>query len=184
MEYRCRKCELSKYGNFVPGEGDIYNGVFVLGQSPGVDEDRTRRPFVGRSGQLLDILLKYSGFERSKLWITNTLHCYNGTLMPNNNHISTCTEHFFEKEVDKGDPKIVIALGSIAINYLTSIKNVSEARNKKYFRTPDRGFITIPTYHPSWALRRGTKRKDVTLMLDDFKRARKIFDVAKKYDQI
>ena len=51
----CTKCDLSLTRNEVIfGEGNTKAGIFIIGEAPGRDEDIQGRPFVGKSGQLLD----------------------------------------------------------------------------------------------------------------------------------
>ena len=45
------------------GEGDPDAEILFVGEGPGVEEDRTGRPFVGRSGQLLDKMITAMGFQ-------------------------------------------------------------------------------------------------------------------------
>ena len=69
----CTKCELCKTRTSVVfGEGNPYAEIFVIGEGPGNDEDVQGRPFVGRSGQLLDKILLAGGFTREEnLFIGN-----------------------------------------------------------------------------------------------------------------
>ena len=63
----CSKCELAKTRNQVIfGEGNINAGIFIIGKAPGRDEDIQGRPFVGKSGQLLDKILVACGFTRDE----------------------------------------------------------------------------------------------------------------------
>ena len=56
---------------FVGQRGTPGRSVCVLGEAPGADEDRIGYPFVGASGQLLDKMLKESGFHVLETWFTN-----------------------------------------------------------------------------------------------------------------
>ena len=58
------------------GEGDAHAGLMVIGEGPGREEDRQGRPFVGRSGQLLDrLLLEEAGLQRHEVYIANVVKC-------------------------------------------------------------------------------------------------------------
>src|SRR3989344_5776214 len=57
--------------NLVFGEGDIDCDVMFIGEGPGVHENRLKRPFVGRGGQLLDEMIKSIGWKREDVYITN-----------------------------------------------------------------------------------------------------------------
>ncbi|MEK7089694.1 MAG: uracil-DNA glycosylase, partial [Patescibacteria group bacterium] len=57
--------------NLVFGEGNINCKVLFIGEAPGKTEDELRRPFVGRSGKLLDKMLNEIGMKREDVYITN-----------------------------------------------------------------------------------------------------------------
>lgn len=70
----CTKCELYKTRNkCVPGEGNVKSRILFIGEAPGRDEDLSGKPFVGRSGQLLDKLLKSIGADKNKDVFIQTL---------------------------------------------------------------------------------------------------------------
>src|SRR3954470_7079299 len=59
--------------NFVPGEGNPEALVMVVGEAPGASEDKQGRPFVGRSGKLLDQVLAAAGLPRETVFIANVV---------------------------------------------------------------------------------------------------------------
>src|SRR5512138_3400992 len=66
--YACRRCRLwmgAKHG--VPGEGPLDAEVMLVGQNPGVEEDETGRPFVGRAGKYLTAILAEYGIKREQV---------------------------------------------------------------------------------------------------------------------
>ena len=73
----CQKCQLSKQRtNVVFGEGKFDAKIMCIGEGPGRDEDIQGRPFVGRSGQLLDKILGVCGFSRAEnVFIGNIVKC-------------------------------------------------------------------------------------------------------------
>jgi hypothetical protein len=72
----CPRCRLAETRTKVVfGEGNPRADLMVVGEAPGQDEDRTGRPFVGRAGKLLDLLLMTVGFERERVYICNVLKC-------------------------------------------------------------------------------------------------------------
>ena len=74
---KCTKCELAQTRNHVIfGEGNIHAGIFIIGEAPGYDEDSQGRPFIGKSGQLLDKILAACGFTREEhVFISNIVRC-------------------------------------------------------------------------------------------------------------
>ena len=72
----CERCALAKTRTLaVPGEGPLDAEVLLIGEAPGVNEDKQGRPFVGQSGQFLDELLAAAGMSRRKVFICNVLKC-------------------------------------------------------------------------------------------------------------
>src|SRR5208282_305730 len=124
----------------VKGEGPIPARILICGESPGWDEERLQRPFVGVSGQELDRMLGDSGISRGECYITNVAR-----IRPKGNDINqfiaqskkeVTSDHiefrgkFVTKEIIEGvqlliteiemvQPNIVIALGNVAMWVLT-----------------------------------------------------------------
>lgn len=75
----CRACPLAKKSprNYVPPEGNIRTAKYVLiGESPGNDERRAGRPFVGQSGQVMEAVYSRAGVMREDCYITNAVKCH------------------------------------------------------------------------------------------------------------
>lgn len=70
----CERCPL-RGQKVVPPEGNPHAKIAIVGEGPGEEEVHYGRPFIGRSGQLLDSLLRTVGLDRSELWITNSTMC-------------------------------------------------------------------------------------------------------------
>ncbi|MBI2938960.1 MAG: uracil-DNA glycosylase [Chloroflexi bacterium] len=68
---RCRLWQVRRQTVF--GEGDPHARLFLVGEGPGETEDRLGRPFVGRSGALLDRALAAAGIRREAVWVTNVV---------------------------------------------------------------------------------------------------------------
>lgn len=160
----CCKCSLYKTrGNSVPGEGPIDTLLMFIGQSPGKEEDKEGKPFVGRSGVLLSQLLDSSGIRRTEVYITSVLKSYPPrNRSPRRDEIEAC-KPYLERQLDIINPKIVVLLGVIALKTVLGISKISSFHGvvlrRKYV-------IYIPTYHPAAALR---FPKLINVMKDDFK---------------
>lgn len=70
----CRGCPLDGCRK-VPPEGNLDASVVLIGEAPGENEERDGRPFIGASGQYLNVLLKRLGVEREAVFITNSALC-------------------------------------------------------------------------------------------------------------
>lgn len=153
----CSKCRLCKgRKNAVPGEGNINADIVFIGEAPGAREDELGRPFVGRSGDLLNELLLGIGLSRRDVWIGNVVKCR----PPENrdpmvDEIRACRP-YLEKQIDLIDPKVIVTLGRFAMEYFIPNYKIAEAHGKP-FKLKTR--LVYPLYHPAAALRNGTIRQ-------------------------
>lgn len=173
---RCTDCNLCKTRqNAVWGEGNPNAEILLIAEAPGADEDRTGRPFVGKSGQLLDKILAACGFTREQhVFLTNVIRCrppQNRT--PSDEEVSAC-KHFLYEQIEKVNPKIIIPLGATALKHLYGDKSlrITQLRGKW---TDWQGHLVMPVFHPSALLRNPSLKRDTW---EDFK---KIID---KYREI
>lgn len=151
---KCRLCKNRKYS--VPGEGSLNAQVVFVGEAPGAQEDEQGRPFVGRSGMLLNEMLLKIGLSRQKVWIGNVIKCR----PPDNrdpmvDELRACTP-YIESQIDIIDPKIVVTLGRIAMNYYLPNAKIAIAHGKAY---KYKSRIIFPIYHPAAALRSTTLKE-------------------------
>jgi len=126
----------------------------IVGEGPGRDEDLQGRPFVGRSGQLLDRLLREElGLERSEVYIGNTVKCRPpGNRDPFPDEIASCRP-FLERQLELVDPKVVVTLGNFSTKLLLDTnEGITKVRGRVY---PFRRGSLVPTYHPAAVLRGG-----------------------------
>jgi len=74
--YVCTACDLAKTRTHVVfGEGNPEAPLMLIGEGPGQNEDATGRPFVGRSGVLLDECLRENGITRKHIYLCNVVRC-------------------------------------------------------------------------------------------------------------
>ena len=148
----CRKCRLAETRNSVVfGEGNPKARVFVIGEAPGADEDAQGRPFVGRSGQLLDKILLAIGFERSDVYIGNIIKC---RPPQNRNPLGDeieCCKPWLMQQLEVIKPNIILLLGRVAANTILENTLSMSAMRGKLIRW--NGFDCFVTYHPAALLR-------------------------------
>ncbi len=157
----CEKCNLSHTRNkFVFGSGDPDADLFLIGEGPGQDEDLKGKPFVGRSGKLLDNILKAIGFTRNhNVYIANIVKCRppeNRT--PLTSEIEQCLP-YIKNQIALVKPKLIVALGKVAGQ--TLLKNnlmINEMREITYHYN---AIPLVVTYHPAALLRNPSLKKDV-----------------------
>ncbi len=151
----CRRCQLSQERtNIVFGEGNPFSELMFVGEGPGQREDELGRPFVGRSGELLDAGLKHNELTREDVYITNIVKCR----PPDNRNpafreMGTCTPFLYD-QIRAIQPKCIITLGKVPAEYLTGQKisiTKESGTIKKSPVFPD--IFIIPILHPAYILR-------------------------------
>ncbi|HDS07179.1 MAG TPA: uracil-DNA glycosylase [Bacteroides sp.] len=163
----CQKCGLARTRNHVIfGEGNIQAPVFIIGEAPGADEDRIGRPFVGRSGQLLDKILAACGFtRRDHVFISNIVKCRPpGNREPSREEREACMPYLV-RQIAMVNPDILILLGSTALkSMLGQDKKITRLRGS-WLQYENR--LAMPVYHPSALLRNPALKHDTW---EDFKK--------------
>jgi uracil-DNA glycosylase len=168
----CTLCGLSVGRTTVVfGEGDPHAVLMVVGEGPGRDEDLQGRPFVGRSGQLLDkLLIEETGLRRDEVYIANVVKCR----PPNNRdplpvEIEACRP-YLDQQLGLIAPRVLVTLGNFATRALLSTsEGITRLRGRSY-PLDAVGAVVVPTFHPAAALRGGGEV--VAKMRADFVRAR------------
>lgn len=154
----CQKCPLGSLGrnNVVFGKGNPDAKIMLIGEGPGRDEDIQGKPFVGRSGKLLNELLIALGINPEETYISNIVKCR----PPNNraplpDEANTCKKLLLHQQIKIIQPKVICTLGSTALNHLL---------DKDFQITKIRGTVlkfkavtVVPTFHPAYILRNQSK---------------------------
>ena len=168
----CTRCRLADgRQNVVFGMGDPEADLMFVGEGPGAEEDRQGLPFVGRSGQLLDRLMRQElGLTRDGCYICNVVRCRPpGNRDPQPDEIEACSP-FLEATLEIVAPRVVITLGNFATRRLLGTsEGITRLRGRSY---PFRDARLVPTYHPAAALRGGGEV--VAEMRADFVRAKRL----------
>ena len=116
---QCLQCELhATRTQTVFGVGSQSAELLIVGEAPGVDEDRDGEPFLGRAGKLLDAMLHAIQLNRQQVYIANVLKCR----PPQNRdpHISEiiCCDGYLQRQIALLQPKLILAAGRIAAQHL------------------------------------------------------------------
>jgi uracil-DNA glycosylase len=148
----CPRCRLSETRTHVVfGEGSPTAEVVVVGEAPGAEEDRTGRPFVGRAGKLLDLMLASIGFPRDSVFICNVLKCRPpGNRNPQADEVAACSPYLI-RQLELVRPRAIFAVGTFAAQALLDTKvPIGQLRGTvhSYQDIP-----LVPTYHPAALLR-------------------------------
>lgn len=165
----CLRCPLGKTRlNLVFGEGNKKADIMFIGEGPGRQEDEQGRPFVGKSGQLLDKYLEILDLDRNKnVYIGNMVKCRpENNRDPKEEEIEMCID-FLRAQVRLIRPKIIVCLGRIAAQRLISPDFRVTRQHGQFFLK--NGVYMMGTFHPS-ALLRNPAQKGVAL--EDFQKLR------------
>lgn len=168
---QCALCPLAKLGrnSVVFGEGNANAEILFIGEGPGKEEDLSGRPFVGRSGKLLDRALKSADIDRSDVYITNIVKCRPPqNRKPSLIESSTCTNLLLKKQIAIIQPKIICTLGAAALEGFISKETLISRARGTLIKT-EIGII-MPTYHPAYILR---NPKKLELLIADLEFAKK-----------
>ena len=148
----CTRCRLANgRTQVVFGVGDPHADLMLVGEAPGFHEDRQGEPFVGRSGQLLDRMLRGVGLSREQVYVTNLVKCRPpGNRDPQPDEIAAC-RGYLDEQIRLVDPKVVLTLGNFASKtLLDTATGITRLRGRTY---PFQGRTLVPTFHPAAALR-------------------------------
>jgi len=169
----CMRCGLhAGRTTVVFGEGDPRADLLVVGEAPGQEEDRTGRPFVGRAGKLLDLLLMSAGFPRASVYICNVLKCR----PPNNRNplpdeTATCVATWLRPQIEAVAPRALLAVGRFAVQALLETDaGIGRLRGRIHDYN---GAPVVVSYHPAYLLR---SPHAIRAAWDDFQMIRTILD--------
>ncbi len=157
-----KNCDLKKNAkNIVFSDGNPKSKIMLVGEAPGANEDNEGLPFVGRAGILLDKMLSAINLDRKKVYISNIIN-----YRPPENRRPTDVEikrylPFITKHIEIINPKILILLGSTAMNALIGNQMVISKMRGKWL---ERNFgncktSVIVTFHPAFLMRQPAQKK-------------------------
>ena len=157
-----KDCELKDNAKqIVFSDGRFESSVMIVGEGPGQKEDEFGKPFVGDAGQLLNKMLKAINIKRESVYITNVVN-----YRPPNNRKPEPSEinrysEFLRQHISIIDPKILILMGSTAMEALFGYKiKISKARGTwKEVIINNKSFLTMITFHPAYLLRQADQKK-------------------------
>lgn len=166
----CKKCGLcSGRTNLVFGYGNKNAEVMFIGEGPGEQEDLQGKPFVGRSGKLLDKYLEHIGLDRDKnIFIGNMVKCRPPQNRdPKPEEQETCL-FWLREQVRLIRPKIIVCLGRISAQKLIKPDFRVTVEHGVFF--DKNGTLMMGTFHPAALLRNPNQKGDA---LEDFLKLQK-----------
>jgi uracil-DNA glycosylase len=139
--------------------------VTFVGEAPGATEDETGRPFVGRSGALLDLLLAEAGLDRAECAVLNIVKCRPpGNRTPKTPEVARCSG-WLRRQLELLDARVVVALGLSAAKFFLGPRTVLGQVRGRPLRVDGRDVWA--TYHPSAAIRFGPNGAPRAALLAD-----------------
>jgi uracil-DNA glycosylase family 4 len=135
--------------------------LMLVGEAPGREEDVQGRPFVGRSGQLLDRMLAAIGLDRGSVYIANVVPWRPpGNRTPTPQEIAICRP-FIERQIELAGPRVLVCLGApSAQTLLGATEGILRMRGR--WMSHQAGGISIramATLHPAFLLRQPVQKR-------------------------
>jgi len=155
-------CKLRNYSkNIVLGEGNIDSPIMLIGEAPGEIEDKVGNPFKGESGELLDKMLIAINIKRENIYTSYAIN-----FRPPEDRKPTSQEikrysNFLKEHISIIDPKIIILMGSTAMEAVTGInEKISSERGKwKEIILNNNTYPLMITFNPSYLIRYPDNKK-------------------------
>ncbi|MBK9052209.1 MAG: uracil-DNA glycosylase [Chloroflexi bacterium] len=168
--------------NMVIYRGNPEAKFMVIGEAPGPEENKQGKPFVGRSGQLLDQILQAVKLDSEKdVFISNSVFrlppgdAGKSFRKPTNQEIAFYRPYTLEI-VRLVDPKVIILTGGVAAqSVLNETQGITKIRGKWY---EWQGRWVMPVFHPSYLLRNPSREpgSPKALTWQDIQAARQKYD--------
>jgi uracil-DNA glycosylase family 4 len=157
-------CELKRGArSFVFSGGNPAARVMIISEAPSREEDRAGRPFVGRTGQLLDRMFDAIQMGRShedaarSLYMTNVLPWRTpSNRAPDDAEIAVILP-FLERHVELANPDILVLMGSMSCQALLGRNGISRMRGTW---TKALGKPCLPMLHPDHLLRNPIAKRE------------------------
>jgi uracil-DNA glycosylase len=136
-------------------DGNPQSRVMFIGEAPGYDEDIVGRPFVGRSGKLLDRMLAAIGLDRTSAYIANVVPWRPpGNRTPTPQETAVCLP-FIRRQIELANPDFLVCLGGPAMQTLLGVKDgITRSRGRWFsYDSGRREIRALATFHPAFLLR-------------------------------
>jgi DNA polymerase len=136
-------------------DGNPQSRLMFVGEAPGRDEDIAGKPFVGRSGKLLDRMIAAIGLDRNSVYIANIVPWRPpGNRTPTPQEAAICLP-FLKRQIELVDPDVLVCLGGPSGQTLLGFKDGIRRMRGKWFdyHTGTREIRAMATFHPAYLLR-------------------------------
>lgn len=176
----CHKCPLYKTMDAgctpVPGNGNAYAQIMIVGEAPGYNEMLEGAAFIGRCGKYLDKMLEAANIDRDSVYITNTVKCFprenKKARKPEKYEVEACKSHLLA-EIAEIKPSVIVTLGRAPAELLLNIRattNIASIAGSIFEHS--KNTIILPNWHPSFLMQYGKSHTE---------KAINVFRKAKQY---
>jgi len=171
-QFTCAACPLhTTRRQIVWGAGDPHQAsVAFIGEAPGEQEDLDGKPFVGRTGRILEHLIRRTGmaYQAHRVYLTNVVKCRPpANRDPTPIEFNTCRKLWLRDEIADMAADVIVLLGRFAIRQVLSADLTVELSTGIPYRLPvgGRSRILLPIMHPAAGLR---SPEDMAVVMDGF----------------
>ena len=141
--------------NIVLGDGNINSQIMLIGEAPGIEEDKSGLTFKDEVGELLDKMLLAIEINRKSIYC-----CYAINFRPPEDRKPTTQEIrrysiFLKEHISIINPKIIILMGSSAMEAVTGINTKISSERGKWKETilKNKTYPVMISYNPSYLIR-------------------------------
>jgi uracil-DNA glycosylase len=142
-------------------DGNPQGRVMFVGEAPGYEEDLSGRPFVGRSGKLLDRMMEAIGLDRERVYIANVVPWRPpGNRTPTPQETAICLP-FIHRQIELANPDILVCLGQPSTQTLLGTREGITRTRGRWFKydTGTREIRALATLHPAYLLRQPLQKR-------------------------
>ena len=155
----CQRCGLAAgRTHVVVSRGNPQASLLIIGEGPGQQEDEQGKPFVGKSGQLLDKILAAVELDPARdVYICNIVKCRPpGNRVPTPDEMAACKGYLLE-QIRLVNPQIILLTGATAVKGILGLKEGITKIRGQWFEWQDR--LCMPIFHPAYLLRNQSREK-------------------------
>ena len=161
--------------NLVLGDGNINSLIMLIGEAPGIEEDKSGTTFKGEIGQLLDKMLLAIKIKKQNIYCTYAIN-----FRPPEDRKPTSQEIkrysvFLKEHISIINPKIIILMGSSAMEAVTGINTKISSERGKWKETilKNKTYPVMISFNPSYLIRFPENKK---YSWEDLKKIKKKID--------
>lgn len=155
----CQRCGLGAgRTHVVVSRGNPQAPLLIIGEGPGQQEDEQGKPFVGKSGQLLDKIMASVELDPARdVYICNIVKCRPpGNRVPTPTEVAACKGYLLE-QIRLVNPQIILLTGATAVKGILGLKEGITKIRGQWFEWEGR--LCMPIFHPAYLLRNQSREK-------------------------